>query len=145
MFFSEICVFLECPVAVSENRHNRAILADGIDIHGITADHEILVNHGFVDAQSAALGKGLAVMIPNGIGKACAHRQMAGGIFIEQGAVEQQTALADGALLGYQSALSQIGSTLVHGKHGVQQFLALFRTRAWWNKRYPPPDPSWER
>ena len=63
VFFSLFYYFLECPVAVTENSHSLAVLADGIDVHTVAADHKILVDHRVVDAQLAALFQGTVVVI----------------------------------------------------------------------------------
>ena len=125
-FFLFFLIFSECPVAVTENGNDLAVSAGGVDVHGIAADHKVLVDHGIVDAQSAALFQGLVVMILDGIGKAHAHSQVASGVLIEQRVVEQQAALADGAGLRHQGALAQIGSAFVHGQHGLQQLFTYF-------------------
>ena len=52
---------------------------------------------------------------------------MAGGVLVEQGVIEQDAALRNGAVLGHQRALAQIGRAIVHGDHGLEQLLALLR------------------
>ena len=54
--------------------------------------------------------KRLVLKVVDGVGKAHAQRQMAGGVLVEQRVVEQQAGLADGAVVGHQGALAQIGS-----------------------------------
>ena len=73
----------KCPVAVSENRHTAAVGTDAIDVHGIAANHEILVNHGIIDTQCPALLQCFFLEIVNGIRKAHAQGQVAGGILVE--------------------------------------------------------------
>ena len=51
----------ECPVAVTEDGHNAAVFADGVDVHAVAADHEVLVDHGIVDTQGLALVVGFVV------------------------------------------------------------------------------------
>ena len=70
----------ECPVAVPENGYNFAVLADAVDVHAVAADHEVLVDHGIIDAQRPALVQRLILEILDGVGKAHAQRQMAGGV-----------------------------------------------------------------
>ena len=41
----------ECPVAAAENGYDLAVLADAVDVHAVAADHEVLVDHGIIDAQ----------------------------------------------------------------------------------------------
>ena len=84
------------------------------------------MDHRIVDAQLTALIQRFIVMIPNGIREAGTKSQVAGSIFIKQGVIEQQAALANRTLLRNQCALAQIGCALVHGDHGVQQLLTLF-------------------
>ena len=64
----------------------------------VAADHEVLVDHGIVDAQRAALVQRLILEILDGVGKAHAQRQMAGGVLVEQRVVEQDAGLRDGAV-----------------------------------------------
>ena len=52
---------------------------------------------------------------------------MAGRVLIEQRVVEQQAGLADGGVVGYQRALAQIGTALVHGDELGQQVVVLLR------------------
>ena len=101
MSFSAI---LECPVATPEDGNDLASFADGVDVHGVAADHKVLVDHRVVDAQLAALFVGLVVAVTDGVVEATAHGQVGDGILIEQGVVEQQVGLVDGAGLGNQSA-----------------------------------------
>ena len=68
-------------------------------LHILGADHKVLVDHGVIDAQGAALGQGLVLKVVNGVGKAHAQGQMAGGVFVEQRVVEQQSGLADGTVV----------------------------------------------
>ena len=100
----------ESPITISENGNDLAFGADGIDVHGVAADHEVHVDHGIVDAQLLALLQCLVVVVADGIGEAAANSQMAGCVLIEQGVIEQNAAFADGALLGNQSALAEVGS-----------------------------------
>ena len=83
------------------------------------------MDHGIVQAQLVALLPGHVLEAVDGIGVAPAHGQMAGSVFIEQGIVEQNTAAADGAVLGDQGALAQVGGALVHGYHLLQGLFAL--------------------
>ena len=119
-------ILLECPVAVTEHRNNTAVFAHCIDVHAVAADHEVLVDHGIVDAQLTALLQRLVLEVLDGIGKAHAQSQMAGSVFIEQGVVEQNAALADRAVLGNRSTLAQLCCAFIHGNHGVQQVFTHF-------------------
>ena len=58
------------------------------------------MDHRFIDTQGTALFQGLIVVVPDGVGEALAHCQVAGSVFIEQGVVKQDAAFADGACLG---------------------------------------------
>ena len=98
----------KCPVAVTENGNDLAVTGGSVDVHSIAADHEVHMDHGFVDTQSAALFQSLVVVVTDGICETLANSQVAGSIFIEQSVVEQDAALADGACLRNQSALTQI-------------------------------------
>ena len=40
----------ESPVAATEHSDHTAVFADGINVHGVTADHEIHMDHGIVDS-----------------------------------------------------------------------------------------------
>ena len=73
-FFCFFLTFSECPVAVTEDGNDLAIRAGGVDVHGVAADHEILMDHGIVDTQGAAFLQGLIVIVLNGIGEAHTHR-----------------------------------------------------------------------
>ena len=79
------------------------------------------MDHGVVDAQAAALLQGLALEVPDGVGKAHAQGQMAAGILVKQRVVEQQAGLVDGGVEGHQGALAQIAAALVHGDELGQQ------------------------
>ncbi len=67
---------------------------------GVTANHEVLVDHGVIDAVAAALLQSLVLEVPDGIGVAHAQGQVAGGIFVKQGVVEEIAALGNGELWG---------------------------------------------
>ena len=110
---------------MAEHGDHIAVFADGVDVHILGADHKILVDHGVIDAQGAALGQGLVLKVVNGVGKAHAQGQMAGGVFVEQRVVEQQSGLADGTVVGHQGALAQIGAALVHSDKLGQQVVVL--------------------
>ena len=83
------------------------------------------MDHGFVDAQVPALLQRPALEILDAVREALAQRQMAGGVLVEQGLVEQQAAPADGRIVGHQRALAQIAAALVHGDHLGEQGLVL--------------------
>ena len=84
----------------------------GVDVETGVADHEILVHAGVVDAQGAALFQGAVLEAVDGVGEAHAQGQMAGGVLVEQGVVEQQAQVADGAVVGHQGAFAQVGAAL---------------------------------
>ena len=83
---------LECPVAITENGNSLAIRTDSIDVHAVAADHEVLMDHGIVDAQGTALLQSLIVVIPDGVSITHAQRQVAGSIFVKQGVIEKDAA-----------------------------------------------------
>ena len=89
---------LEGPVTITEDRNNLAVTGGGIDIHGVAADHEVHMDHRFIDTQCPALFQRLVVVVTDGVGEALAHSQVAGGVLIEQGVIEQNAAFADGIL-----------------------------------------------
>ena len=68
------------------------------------------------------LGHILAPLDALGIG--LAKGQVAGGVLIEQGIVEQQLLIADGAVIGHQSHLAEVGRALVQGGLRLQLLLA---------------------
>ena len=61
LFFIFSKYFLECPVAVSEDGDDLTIGALGVDIHGVAADHEVLMDHGIIDTQLTALLQSLVL------------------------------------------------------------------------------------
>ena len=79
----------EGPVAVPEDGNHLAIPGVGVDVHGIAANHKVLVDHGVVDAVAAAFLQGFVLEVPDGIGEAHAQGQVAGGVLVKQGVVEQ--------------------------------------------------------
>ena len=64
---------LKRPVAAAEDGNGLSIGAHSVNVHISRADHEILVDHGVVDAQRTALGQRLFVEILNGVGKVAAR------------------------------------------------------------------------
>ena len=60
-------LLLERPVAVSKDGLGGAIGAEGVDRHAVAADHEVLMDHGIVDAKAAALLQCLILEVRNGI------------------------------------------------------------------------------
>ena len=85
------------------------------------------MDHGVVDAQCAALLQRSVLEVVDGVGKARAKSQMAGGVLVEKRVVEQQPRLADGAVVGHQRTLAQIRAALVHGDELRQQVVVLLR------------------
>ena len=83
-----------------------AVAGGGIDVHGVAADHKILVDHGIVDAQLAAFFQAFVLEVYDRVGKAHTNGQVASCVFVEQRIVEQQAAFADGAALGHQCTLT---------------------------------------
>ena len=65
------------------------------------------------------------LIIVDGVGKAHAQGQVAGGVLVKEGVVEQQAGLADGAVVGHQGALAQVGAALVHGDELGEQVVVL--------------------
>ena len=103
-FFQNFSVFLEGPLAALKDADGLAIGADGIDVHGVAADHEVGVDHGVVDTQGSALLQGAVVVVGQAVLVAHAHGQVADGILIIQGVEEQQAALVDGEIRFSSSA-----------------------------------------
>ena len=64
-----VCCFpLKSPVALTENGNSGTVFADSVDVHGVAADHEVLMDHRFVDTQGTALFQSL-VLEPGGRGR----------------------------------------------------------------------------
>ena len=63
----------------------------------------------------------------NGVGIAVAQCQMAGGILIKEGVVEQQLSVADGAVVGHESALAEVAAALIHSNELGQQIAVDLR------------------
>ena len=79
-FFSDFFGFFsESPLTVFKDANSAAVGADGVDVHGVAADHEVGVDHGIVDAQLAALLQGPVVVVGQAVHEAHAHGQMADG------------------------------------------------------------------
>ena len=70
--------------------------------------------HGVVDAELAALVEGLVLEILYGIRKTHAERDMACGVLVEEGLVEQEAVLGDRGVYGDQRALTEVCGALVH-------------------------------
>ena len=81
--------FSEGPLALAEDGNGLAVAGDGVDVQTLIADHEINVDHGFVDAKLAALVQRLVLKALDGVSKARAYSQVAGGVLIKQGFVER--------------------------------------------------------
>ena len=79
------------------------------------------MDHGLVQTHGVALIQRQLLEALNGIGITVAQCQMAGGVLVKEGVVEQQLCVADGAVVGYQRALAQIGAALIHGDELGQQ------------------------
>ena len=99
-----LCHFLDnClkrPVTVAEDGDSLAVAAHGVDVHVGRADHEVLVHHGLVETHSVALVQRQLLEALNGVGIAVAQCEVAGGIFIKEGVIEQQLCVTDGAVVG---------------------------------------------
>ena len=65
----------EGPVTVPEDGNHPTVPGVGVNVHGVTANHEVLVDHGVIDAVAAALLQGLVLEVPDGIGVAHAQGQ----------------------------------------------------------------------
>ena len=115
----------ECPGAVSENGVGFAVGAVAVDGQVGRADHEVLVHHGVVDAQRAALVERFVLEILDRVGKAHAERQMAGGVLVKQGVQEEQAALLNRGVIRHERALAEVGRALVHVDELLQQRLVL--------------------
>ena len=50
---------------------------------------------------------------------------MAGGVLVEEGVVEEGLLVGDGAVIGHQGDLAEIGGALVHADGALEEFLAL--------------------
>ena len=79
--------------------------------------------------ESCGLLPGLVQLLPapdaGGVGGA--EGQVAGGVLVKQGVVEQNARVADGGVIGHQGHLPQVGGALVHGDGVFQHLFPLFR------------------
>ena len=81
--------------------------------------------HGVVYALFLALlGSQLLISLED-VAEALTHGKMTSGILIEEGVVEHQSRLTNGAVVGNESALAEICRSLVHGDHFLEESLAL--------------------
>ena len=80
---------LERPLSPAEDGNRFTVPRYSVDIQTFIADHEIVVLHRVVDAHGPALFQRLVLKAADRVREAHAQRQMAGGILIEQGFIEQ--------------------------------------------------------
>ena len=89
------CGGSEGPGAVAEEGNGPAVFTEGVDGKVGCADHEVLMDHGVVHAERAALVERLMLEIADGVGEAHAEREMAAGVLVEQCIVEQDAGFVD--------------------------------------------------
>ena len=70
-----------------------------------------------------------------------AEGDVAGGVLVKKSVVEQDLLVGDGAVVGHQGHLAEIGGALVHGNSSLQRLLALFR--AWASTILPSLTTKW--
>ena len=117
----------EGPGALAEDGDGLAVLADGVDRKVGRADHEVLVDHGVVDAELAAVLQRLVLEVADRVGKAHAEREMAAGVLVKEGVVEQEARLVDGRVKRHQRAFAKIPAALVHLDELGEQLVVLLR------------------
>ncbi len=78
---------------------------------------------GAVEARRLLLLRGHILAAPDTAGVRLAEGQMAGGVFVEQGLVEQDPGIADGGIVGHQGHLTQVVGALVGVDGPAQVFL----------------------
>ena len=93
--------FLEGPVTVSEDRNHLTVGTMRVDVHAVTADDEVYMDHGVIDAKGLAFLVGFVMVVTDGIVEASAYSQVADRVLVKEGVVEQQISLIDGTGLGY--------------------------------------------
>ena len=91
------------------------------------ADHEVLVDHGVVDAHGAHILELAVLIVIDRIDEAHAEREVAACVLVKECVVEQQPRLIDRALPRHERALAEIGRALVHGDELFQQLLVFLR------------------
>ena len=96
MRIEKIGLHLESPFPFAQHRLRLAILAEPVDVQLIGANHEVHMHDAFVAAGCRELlgAHAFTVLKREAIG--AADGNVAGGILVEQGVVEQQPGLGDG-------------------------------------------------
>ena len=89
--------FLQHPDAVFKQRHGAAVAAFAGDAAVLCTDHHVLMQGGVVHAAGCQLFLGKAGAAHGSAGVAVAKSDVAGGILVKQGIVEQLAAAVDGA------------------------------------------------
>ena len=117
----------EGPLAPAKDGNGTAVTGDGVDVQPLIADHKVHVLHRVVDAKLTALVQRHVLEAPDRVGKTHAQSQVTGGVLVKQGVVKQQAGLGDGGIDGHQRTFAQIGGSLVHRDHLLQQRLVLLR------------------
>ena len=110
-----------------EDLHFSAVAEGGDDGEVGGADHEVLVDDRVVDAHRFLLLLGVLIVVAQGVGEPSSEREVACGVLIEEGVVEQKAELVDGGRIGHQRDLAEVCRALVHADDGAEQFLVLCR------------------
>ena len=106
--------FSDGKVSVHENRDFPSVLGGAYDGEILRAYHEVHMGDGIVEAASLQL---LLIHVAAALdaGVSLAEGDVAGGVFVEQGVIEQQLLIGDGAVVGHQRHLAEVSGALVHG------------------------------
>src|SRR5690606_36009027 len=117
------------PLALAEDGDAGAVRLGAVDVDRVGADDPGGVDEALVAAPGGDLVRAQRAAALEALGVALAERDVAGGVLVEEGVVEEEPALRDGRGMRHQRHLAEAPCALVGVEHLIEHLLAAARLR----------------